>query len=155
MPLSWFHEITRNRYVDVALLVDNTGHLASSSRRVGSAANRIAPMINAAEEIAHGLATALDLGAMRMLQLSTQSGHLLVLPVGATYYLIVLMGRGAPLELLISYIQRLIGRLSEEEIILALKSGASPLDDLDVNELIDAVSEWLHSGGDSDDTHVP
>lgn len=163
--LSWFNQITRNPHIDVALLVDNGGRLVATSNRIGSEAQRVASMIKAAEVLARGLSNALGRGEMHSLQLSTRQGHLLVVPVGAIHYLIVLTSRDAPLELIFSYMHRLLERMPEDEIATALRedsSGASvvqaheqpvaeksPLDDIDVSELIEAVADWLHKGGDS------
>lgn len=155
--VSWFNEITRNPYVDVALLVDNAGRLLATSNRAGSEAQRVAAMIKAAEVLARGLSAELGRGDMNSLQLSTQSGHLLVMPVGIAHYLIVLTNRHAPLELIFTYMQRLIDRMGEEEIAAALRDFAptrrlpSPLEEISPRDLIDAVSEWLHNGGDVDD----
>ncbi len=148
----WFYEITRSPYIDVALLVDNNGGLVATSNRVGSEAHRVASMIKAAEVLARGLSVEMGRGDIRSLQLSTRNGHVLVLPVGETHYLIVLAGREAPLELIFIYIQRLLDRIRDEDLAVFTEPPpiVSPLDDMDVVELIDAVSEWLHSGGDPD-----
>ncbi|MCC7449753.1 MAG: roadblock/LC7 domain-containing protein [Anaerolineae bacterium] len=147
--MSWFYEITRSPYIDVALLVDNNGRLVATSNRVGSEAHRVASMIKAAEVLARGLSAEMGRGEIRSLQLSTRNGHVLVLPVGESHYLIVLAGREAPLELIFIYIQRLLDRINNEELA-AFTEPVSSLDDVNVDELIDAVSAWLHSGGDPD-----
>jgi predicted regulator of Ras-like GTPase activity (Roadblock/LC7/MglB family) len=148
--LSWFHDITRNPHIEVALLVDSTGRLVATSNRIGSEAARVAAMIKAAEVLARGLSAELGRGEMRTLQLSTATSHMLVTPIGAAHYLIVLTTKDAPLELIFVYMQRLIEKLDEDDIALALqKKPRSPLDDIDTEELIEAVTEWLHNGGDS------
>jgi predicted regulator of Ras-like GTPase activity (Roadblock/LC7/MglB family) len=149
--LSWFYEITHNPYIDVALLVDSNGKLVATSNRVGSEAQRVASMIKAAEVLARGLSVELGGGEMHSLQLSTQFGHVLVLPVGVAHYLIVLAGKDAPLELITVNMQRLLGDMDEDALAAAIRKPIeSPSDDFDVDELIDAVSEWLHRGGDPD-----
>jgi predicted regulator of Ras-like GTPase activity (Roadblock/LC7/MglB family) len=146
---SWFHEITHNPHIDVALLVDHNGRLIATSTRIAGEAQRIASMVKAAEVLARGLTSELGRGDVRSLQLSTQAGHLLALPVANTHYLIVLTGKDAPLELIFTYTQRLIEQLADEALTAFVKQAiTSPLDDVDVDELIDAVSEWLHEGGD-------
>jgi len=147
--LSWFYEITRSPYIDVALLVDNNGRLVATSNRVGSEAHRVASMIKAAEVLARGLSAEMGRGEIRSLQLSTRNGHVLVLPVGESHYLIALAGREAPLELIFIYIQRLLNRINNEALA-AFTEPVSSLDDVNVDELIEAVSAWLHSGGDPD-----
>ncbi len=148
--MSWFYEITHNPHIDVALLVNSSGKLVATTNRVGSEAQRVASMIKAAEVLARGLSAELGSGEMHSLQLSTQSGHVLVLPVGAAHYLIVLTGKDAPLELITVYMQRLLGGMDEDELSTALQQPIKPpVDDFDVQELIEAVSEWLRNGGDS------
>lgn len=148
--MSWFEDIAQNPHVDLALLVDSGGKLLASSNRVSSEAYRVASMVKAAEVLARGLSAELGRGDMHVLQLSTANAHLLVTPIGLTHYLIVMTNKSAPLELVSVHMQRLVSHLDEADILAALpQSAVSPLDDLDVDELIEAVSEWLHNGGDS------
>lgn len=146
--MNWFHELTHNPHIDVALLVDSIGKLVATSNRIGSEAQRVASMIKAAEVLARGLSAELGRGEMRSLQVTTQNGHVLVLPAGASHYLIVLLNRDAPLELIFGYVRRLIDHVEEHDLDTVLQPTES-LDDLDVDELIDAVSEWLRAGGDA------
>jgi hypothetical protein len=104
-------------------------------------------MIKAAEVLARGLSAELGRGEVRSLQVTTQNGHVLVLPAGASHYLIVLLSREAPIELILNYVQRLIDHMDDDNLDIILEPTDS-LDDLDVSELIEAVSEWLHAGGD-------
>ncbi len=141
--MSWFQEIAQNPYIDVALLVDGEGRLVATSNPVGSETQRIASMVKAAEVLARGLSAELGRGDMHTLQLSTHAGHLLVMPAGAAHYLIALTGRDAPLELILTYMQRVLNQIDATELALP-----EP-DDWDAAELIEAVTEWLHQGGDS------
>ena len=145
--VNWFHEIVQNPYVDVALLVDGTGHLVATSNRIGSAAQRVASMIKAAEVLASGLSAELGGGRIHTLQLSTHDGHLLVMPAGISHYLIVLTGKDAPLELIFSYMQRVLTEMQNDDLRQAL-SPPEP-DDWDVEALIESVTDWLHAGGDN------
>jgi predicted regulator of Ras-like GTPase activity (Roadblock/LC7/MglB family) len=145
--LNWFHELTHNPHIDVALLVDSLGKLVATSNRIGREAQRVASMIKAAEVLARGLSAELGRGEVRSLQVTTQNGHVLVLPAGPTHYLIILLNREAPMELILNYVQRLIDHMKDDNLDISLEPSES-LDDLDVNELIEAVSEWLHAGGD-------
>ena len=150
VAVSWFHDITRNPHIDVALLVNSAGKLVATSNRIGSEAQRVASMIKAAEVLARGLSVELGRGEMHTLQLSTQRAHILVTPIGKAHYLIVLTSKDAPLELIFVYMQRLVDQIDEDHLAEALRGPASDsLADLDVNELIEAVTEWLHNGGDS------
>jgi predicted regulator of Ras-like GTPase activity (Roadblock/LC7/MglB family) len=141
--LSWFHDITRHPNIDVALLVDGMGKLVATSNRIGSEAQRVASMIKAAEVLARGLSAALGRGDMHTLQLSTRAGHLLVIPIGTAYYLIVLTTKNAPMDTIADYLQDLVAHLSEEEMLEMTQRPKSLLDDLDINELISEVVEWL------------
>jgi predicted regulator of Ras-like GTPase activity (Roadblock/LC7/MglB family) len=143
--VSWFDDLAGNPHVEVALLVDNLGTLVAASDSANDEARRVASMIKAAEVLARGLSVELGRGEMRAMQLSTAQAHLLVTPVGLSHYLIVLINKNAPMELLSVYLKRLTDRLSEDEI----RSATTSLDDLDAAEIIQAVTEWLHSGGDS------
>jgi predicted regulator of Ras-like GTPase activity (Roadblock/LC7/MglB family) len=145
VPLSWFHEITRNPHIDVALLVDSAGKLVATTNRIGSEAQRVASMIKAAEVLARGLAIELGRGDMHTMQLSTKNGHLIVMPAGTAHYLIVLTSRDAPLEIVSDSMQRLLDNLQEEELNAALQRPVrTPFDDLDIEELIESVTDWLH-----------
>jgi predicted regulator of Ras-like GTPase activity (Roadblock/LC7/MglB family) len=144
--LSWFHDITRNPYIDVALLVDGAGKLVATSNRIGSEAQRVASMIKAAEVLARGLAMELGRGEMHTLQLSTKAGHLIVMPAGAAHYLIVLTGKDAPLDDIAVTMQRLLENMQEDELAEALQRPVrTPFDDINLEELYEAVTEWLHS----------
>ncbi|HVO43699.1 MAG TPA: roadblock/LC7 domain-containing protein [Aggregatilineales bacterium] len=144
--MSWFYDITQNPHIDVALLVDSTGKLVATTNRVGSEAQRVASMIKAAEVLARGLAIELGRGEMHTMQLSTKNGHLIVMPAGSAHYLIVLTNRDAPLETVTDEMQRMLGGLQEDDLKAALQRPVrTPFDDLDIAELIDAVTTWLHS----------
>jgi predicted regulator of Ras-like GTPase activity (Roadblock/LC7/MglB family) len=145
--VSWFDDLASNQHIEVALLVDNLGTLVAASDSANDEARRVASMIKAAEVLARGLSVELGRGEMRAMQLSTAQAHLLVTPVGVKHYLIVLIDKNAPMELLLVYLKRLTDSLTEDEINSAIVS----LDDLDASEIIDAVTEWLHNGGDRAD----
>jgi predicted regulator of Ras-like GTPase activity (Roadblock/LC7/MglB family) len=150
--VSWFHEITRIPYIDIALLMDGLGRLVATSNRVGSEAQRVASMIKAAEVLARGLSLELGRGDMNTLQMSTRAGHLLVRPVGTAHYLILLTARNAPLDRVFESVQQLLDGMEDAEISAVLKKPSrSALDDLDVQDLIAAVTDWLNAGGDSTD----
>jgi len=121
----------------------------------------VASMIRAAEVLARGLADALGRGEMHLLQLTTQDGHILVIPCGAAYYLILLTGVNAPLEAITTTIQQTLRNIPESTITNALNQlqspqslpersqrKSSPFDEFDVQDLIESVSNWLAAGGD-------
>lgn len=140
--MSWFQEIVQNPYIDVALLVDERGNLTATSNRSEADTRYLASMVKAAEVLARGLSAELGRGDMHMLQLSTRLGHLLVMPAGIAHYLIVLTNKSAPLELIMDYMQRVVERIPDEQPL-------SDDDEWNVQAIIDAVIDWLHSGGDS------
>ncbi len=139
--MSWFQEIAQNPHVDVALLVDEQGNLTATSNPNGENTRHLASMIKAAEVLARGLSAELGRGEMHTLQLSTRTGHLLVMPAGSAHYLIVLTSKSAPLELILTYMQRVIERIPDDPV-------PARSDEWDVASIIDAVTEWLHNGGD-------
>jgi predicted regulator of Ras-like GTPase activity (Roadblock/LC7/MglB family) len=148
--MSWFHEIVSNPHIEVALLMDGGGRIVATSSQASSETRRAAAMIRAAEVLAHELSSELGRGAVNLLQISTVSGHVLVLPVGSTHYLVLLTQRAAPLELIRTYLHRLLENMPETEIAAAFQGiPYSPWDELNVDDLFNALSEWLHNGGDA------
>lgn len=148
--MSWFQEIAANPHVETALLMDRGGRLIATSQQADAETRRVTAMIRAAEMLADGLASELGRGEVRLLHITTADGHLLVMPVGSVHYLIVLTQRAAPLELLRTYLSRLLEDLPETEIAAAAQHiPYSPWDELSVDDLFNALSEWLHNGGDS------
>ncbi len=148
--MNWFQEIAANPHIETALLVDGGGRLVAASRRANAEARRIASMTRAAEALAHALADELRRGEFLLLQITTADGHLLVMPVGSAHHLVLLTQRAAPLELLRTYLSRLLEDLPETEIAAASQHiPYSPLDELSADDLFNALSEWLRNGGDS------
>lgn len=148
--MNWFQEIAANPHIEVALMIDGGGRLVATSQEANTQVRRAATMIRAAEMLARGLAAEFGRGAVTLLQITTAEGHLLVMPVGGAHYLILLTQRGAPLELLRTYLSRLLEDLPEAEIAAASQNlPYSPWDELSVDDLFNALSEWLHNGGDS------
>jgi predicted regulator of Ras-like GTPase activity (Roadblock/LC7/MglB family) len=148
--MSWFQEVAANPHIEVALLMDGGGHLIAASQQANTETRRAAAMLRAAEMLADGLADELGRGEVTLLQISTAEAHVLVMPAGSTHYLVLLTQRGAPLELLRTYLSRLLEDLPEAEIAAAAQGiPYSPWDDLSVDDLFNALSEWLHNGGDS------
>ncbi len=148
--MSWFHEIVSNPHIDVALLMDGGGRIVATSSQTSSETRRAVAMIRAAEVLAHELSSELGRGAVNLLQISTVSGHVLVMPVGSAHYLVLLTQRAAPLELIRTYLHRLLENMPETEIAAAFQGiPYSPWDELNVDDLFTALSEWLHNGGDS------
>ncbi|MCS6871098.1 MAG: roadblock/LC7 domain-containing protein [Anaerolineae bacterium] len=148
--MGWFQEVAANPHIDVALLMDSSGYLVATSQQATTESRRVAAMLRAAEVLADGLASELGRGEVTLLQISTADGHLLLMPAGRRHYLVLLTQRGAPLELLRTYLSRLLEDLPEAEIASAAQSiPYSPWDELSVDDLFNALSEWLRNGGDS------
>jgi predicted regulator of Ras-like GTPase activity (Roadblock/LC7/MglB family) len=148
--MSWFQEIAANPHIETALLVDGGGRLVATSQQANTETRRVAGMIRAAEMLAHALSDELRRGEFLLLQITAADGHLLVMPVGSAHHLVLLTQRAAPLELLRTYLSRLLEDLPETEIAAAAQNiPYSPWDELSADDLFNALSEWLHNGGDS------
>ncbi len=146
--MSWFQEVATNPHIEVALLMDGGGHLIAASQQANTEFRRAAAMLRTAEMLADGLAEELGRGTVTLLQISTADAHVLVMPAGSSHYLILLTQRGAPLELLRTYLGRLLESLPEDEIAAAAQGiPYSPWDELSVDDLFNALSEWLRNGG--------
>ncbi len=148
--MSWFQEVSANPHIEVALLIDDVGRLVATSQPANAPSRRAASMLRAAEMLADGLAGELGRGRVTLLQISTADAHVLVMAAGASHYLVLLTPRAAPLELLRTYLSRLLEDLPEAEIAAAAQNlPYSPWDELSVDDLFNALSEWLRNGGDT------
>ncbi len=138
--MDWFERLVSNRYVEVALVTNNQGQLLRSSRAFGRDDEMLPSMLQALEMLAQTLTTELGCGSAHMVQLSTEQGHLLLFPVlQSAYYVVVMVERTAPLMLVIIGVERALRDLSESDFMIF-----DDAPELDANELIEAVREWLH-----------
>lgn len=138
--MDWFDRLAANRYIEFVLLANNQGQILRSSRAFGTDDEMLPSMLQALEMLAQTLSTELGCGATQMVQLSTERNHLLLFPLmQSTYYVVAMVERMAPLMLVVIGFERALKNLSQEDL--------APLDhvpELDADELIEAVREWLH-----------
>jgi hypothetical protein len=107
-----------------------------------------ASMLQSAEVLAQTLAAELGCGEARMLQISTQREHIMLFPLAAsTFYLVVQVARTAPLMLIMVELERVLAEVDVHQLG-AQSEKPVPSDDtpvLDAAELIEAVREWLRN----------
>ena len=81
-----------------------------------------------------------------MIQISTELGHILLFPMmDSMYYVVIMIERTAPLMLIMVELERALGKLTQEDFdpfdeAVLLSDYPS---DLDADEIIEAVQEWL------------
>jgi predicted regulator of Ras-like GTPase activity (Roadblock/LC7/MglB family) len=145
-PMNWFERLVGNRYIDVVLLANNQGRLLRASRPISSDDDLLPSMLQAFEVLAQTLTSEFSVGVAKMIQISTELGHILLFPmVDSTYYVVVMVERTAPLMLIMVELERALSKLKQEDFdpfdeAVLLSDHPS---DLDADELIQAVQEWL------------
>ncbi len=144
--MNWFDRLAGNRYIDVVLVANNQGQLLRSSRPISSDDDLLPSMLQAFEVLAQTLSAEFSVGVTKMVQISTELGHILLFPMlTSSYYIVVMVERTAPLMLIMVELERTLSKLRQEdfdpyeETAFLLDSSS----DLDADELIEAVQEWL------------
>jgi predicted regulator of Ras-like GTPase activity (Roadblock/LC7/MglB family) len=137
--MDWFERITTHQFVEMALVADNQGHLLQCSRRIHSDDEMLPAMLQALEVIAQSLSDELGCGVTQMVMLSSQRSYLLLFPLyHSTYYVLVMVGKSAPLPWLIPSLEQMLETVSLKDF-----AAFDELPDMDAHELIEAVREWL------------
>lgn len=137
--MDWFEHMSTHQHVEMVLVADNQGHLLRSSRELRDDNEMLPAMLQALEVIAQSLSDEVACGAAQMVLLSTEHSYLLLFPLyHSTYYVLVMVGKSAPLPWLIPYIEQTLAGLTLKDFI-----AFDELPDMDSRELIDAVHEWL------------
>jgi predicted regulator of Ras-like GTPase activity (Roadblock/LC7/MglB family) len=145
-PMNWFDRLSGNRYIDVVLLANNQGRLLRSSRPISSDDDLLPSMLQAFEVLAQTLTTEFAVGVAKMIQISTELGHILLFPmIGSSYYIVVMVERTAPLMLIMVELERTLSKLRQVDFdpfdeAAVLSDTPS---DLNADEIIQAVQEWL------------
>lgn len=145
---TWFRRLADNPHVELALIADNQGRILSSNQSLSSDHERVASMLQSMEVLAQALAQELTGGMAEMVQLSTKSYHIILLPLlGSSYFLVVQAKRSAPITLLLIEIERVADQVRQADFsVLEMRYQRLPDDSpLNAAELIEAVQEWLHS----------
>jgi hypothetical protein len=144
--MNWFERLAANRYIDVLLLANNQGRLLRSSRPLSSYEELLPSMLQAFEVLAQTLTSEFAVGTAKMIQISTELGHIILFPlISSTYYVVIMVERAAPLMLVMVELDRTLARLKQEDFdpfeeALLLSDQPS---DLNADEIIEAVQEWL------------
>lgn len=145
---TWFRRLTDNPHVEMALIADKQGRILSSSQSLSSDHERVASMLQSMEVLAQALAEEMTGGMAELVQLSTQSFHIILLPLlNSSYFLVVQAKRSAPLTLLMIEIERVASQVRQADFS-AMAARYQRLPDespLNAAELIEAVQEWLHN----------
>lgn len=149
--MDWFERLLSNPYIDSVLLADNQGNILRSTYPLRSENEAAVSMLQSAEVLAQTLAQELGCGAARMLQISTQWEHIILFPLFASrYYIVIQVERSVPLMLVMVDMERTLEEVSAEELAALRKPVTLQFDDdtpvLDAAELIEAVRDWLKSG---------
>lgn len=144
--MDWFDRLVSNRHLEAVILTDNQGNLLRSSRAMGDADEALPSMLQAMEVLAQTLTSEFDCGEARMVHVATELGHLMLFPLlNSTYYLALLAGRNAPLALITVDLERVLRKLTPDDLVAYEKSAllSEESGDLDAGEIIEAVEAWL------------
>jgi predicted regulator of Ras-like GTPase activity (Roadblock/LC7/MglB family) len=137
--MDWFEHISTHQHVELVLVADNQGHLLRTSREIKNDNEMLPAMLQALEVIAQSLSDEVGCGVAQMVMLSTEHSYLLLFPLyHSTYFVLVTVGKSAPLPWLIPYIERTLTSLTLKDFM-----AFDELPDLDSRELVEAVCEWL------------
>lgn len=148
--MDWFERLAANRYIEFVLLANNQGRMLRSSRPLKSDDDLLPSMFQAFEVLAQTLVAEFDTGGARMMQISTERGHILLYPLlSSVYYVAIVVERTAPIMLLTVEIERALRALKQNDLDpFDEMPPVDPVSDLDAMELIEAVREWLRGGTD-------
>jgi predicted regulator of Ras-like GTPase activity (Roadblock/LC7/MglB family) len=144
--MDWFERLTNNRYIDMVMVINSQGNMLRASRPLSSDDEMLPSMLQALEVLAQTLTTEFAIGAAKMIQISTEFGHIILFPViSSAYYIVIMVERAAPLMLIMVELDRTLSKLTQEDFDPfeeAMLIADQP-SDLDANEIIQAVEEWL------------
>lgn len=144
--MDWFDRLVSNRHFEAVILTDNQGNLLRSSRAMGDSDETLPSMLQAMEVLAQTLTAEFGCGEARMVHVATEIGHLMLFPlVNSSYYLALLAGRNAPLTLITVELERVLRKLTSDDLVAYDKPVvlAEESSDLDAQEIIQAVEAWL------------
>jgi len=142
--MDWFDRLSANRFVDALMLANAQGNLMRASRPFSNDDELLTSMLQAFEVLAQTITSEFGFGAARMIQLATEDGHILLMPLhDSAYYAAALLRRNAPVNLVMAELERVLSVISYEEL-----RGIDPDRELiaaEASELIEAVEAWLRS----------
>ena len=144
----WYERLVSNPHIEAVVIANDQGQILHSTRLLRSDQETLASMFQAMEVLAQVLVQEFRIGAARMIQVTTDSSHILLLPLAeSTCFLVVEVARTAPLLLLMVELERVVAEVDPVDLAaLQHMSIIEPPDsELDAAELIDAVQEWLRN----------
>ena len=145
---TWFRRLTDNPHIEMALIADNQGRILASSQSLTSDHERVASMLQSMEVLGQALAYEMTGGMAEMIQISTDSAHIILLPLlDSSYFLVVQAKRSAPMTLLLIEMGRVVEQVREEQFPVRQARSPRLTDESPLNaaELIEAVQDWLHN----------
>jgi predicted regulator of Ras-like GTPase activity (Roadblock/LC7/MglB family) len=149
--MDWFDRLSANRFVDALMLANSQGNLMRASRAFSSDDELLTSMLQAFEVLAQTITNEFGFGSARMIQLATEEGHILLMPLhDSAYYAAALLRRNSPVNLVMAELERVLSVISYEE--LRDMDPDRELVAAEATELIEAVEEWLrdHPAEDED-----
>lgn len=154
--MSWLDRLLANPHIQTVLIADNQGRVLHSSRPLSSEDELVASMVQAADVLADTILSEFGRGPIQMLQISTGSEHLLIFPLPlSNFHLVLIVDYEAALKDVLDALERLLPEIDLSALTLAREQPVRPLitppDDSELNadELIEAVREWLQGRGSS------
>jgi predicted regulator of Ras-like GTPase activity (Roadblock/LC7/MglB family) len=146
MGEGWFERLEKNPHIEAVVIADTQGRILRTTRLLSSDQETIASMFQTLEVLAQSLAGELRSGKASLIHLITEYSHILLYPlIDSTFFLVVEAERNAPLMLLAVEMERIIADVKISDLVDMQKSSAQAdiHSELDAQELIDAVQEWL------------
>lgn len=145
--MEWFDQLIDNPHIEQAVCASSDGRVLCAIRSdITGDSERAAVMLQSADVLAQALASALGCGTVKMVQISTQREHIIIVPLlDSAYYLAVQVARTVPLLLFMMELERMLAQVQADDF--AEPGDSDDHDDdtpiLDAAELIAAVREWL------------
>jgi|SRR5690606_16061068 predicted regulator of Ras-like GTPase activity (Roadblock/LC7/MglB family) len=148
MREGWFERLENNAHIEAVVIADTQGRILRTTRPLTSDQEMVASMFQSLEVLAQTLSDELRSGKASLIHLITEYSHILLYPLlDSAFFLVVELERSAPLMLLAVELERIIAEVKASDFedmrrSLAPTEGHS---ELDAQELIDAVQEWLRN----------
>lgn len=144
--LDWLSRLAKNPHIEAVIIADNDGYILHSSRSLRSDQEYLASMFQALAVLGQTLAQEFASNTMHFVQLTTENNHILLYPlIDSTYFLVIETLRTAPLMVLTIELERIIAEVVAADLLSRQHKAVLERQDVDLNaeELIDAVREWL------------
>jgi predicted regulator of Ras-like GTPase activity (Roadblock/LC7/MglB family) len=137
--MGWFERLSSNTHIQLIIVTNNRGQLLRTSYPLHSSSEKLASMFQALFVLAENLAANFEHDPARFILLSTKDHHVIIYARNyPTYYITVIVSRTAPLLLLMTELERVLGTLHPADL-----EALDTSDTLNAAELIQAVQEWL------------